>query len=100
MDLAEQLQERILREIFGFHRIVDHAQAKGVNATGVKLKDGLKRGGVSLLCQANGLLQSHTVGFAAWKGRCRSFVRRNASFPGLKAANLACRAKLQGGARA
>ena len=47
MDLAEQLQERILREIFGFHRIVDHAQAKGVNATGVKLKDGLKRGGVS-----------------------------------------------------
>jgi hypothetical protein len=49
LNLAEELQECLLRQILGFRRISQHAQAKGVHSPGMQLIDRFKGCGVALL---------------------------------------------------
>ena len=57
MNLAEQLQEGLLGQIFGFNGVATHAQTESVDAAAVQLINGFEGVGVALLGQANGFFE-------------------------------------------
>ncbi len=62
MNLAEELQEGLLRQIFGFNGVATHAQTESVHAAAVQLINGFEGAGVALLGQANGFLERSGIG--------------------------------------
>jgi len=78
VDLAKELQESLLGQIFGFDGVASHAQAESVDAAAVKLIDGFEGGRVALLSQANGFFERGSIrlqGLSRLRGRCRQWLR-------------------------
>jgi len=50
VNLAEELEEGFLREVFGFEGIADHAKAETVDTAGVLAVELFEGGGVAALC--------------------------------------------------
>jgi hypothetical protein len=54
-DLAKELQESFLHKIFRVRGVVDHPEAKGVNAAAMEVVQKLKSRGIAGLGQADGI---------------------------------------------
>lgn len=57
VNLAEELEEGLLREIFGFEGVADHAEAETVNATRMLAVEIFEGGGVTTLGAADGCVE-------------------------------------------
>jgi hypothetical protein len=62
-DLAKQLQERFLSQVFRFGRIAHHTQTQSVYAAVVQAIDALKRRRIALLGQADSICLRQLTGF-------------------------------------
>ena len=67
-DLAEELQERFLHQVFRVRRVTHHAQAQGVDAAAVEFVQKLKRRSVSGLSQTDGFRLSQRYRLAGEEG--------------------------------